>query len=155
MTSETTNEIVAQGERPDYFADIKGMDYASLLEAKTANLYRLDMCKAQVARAQGELAETGLYADRDWWGRVHGAIRVFGKVDQAIGSRLAQLKRERSLLIQQEREEQATRKKRVLTLPQHFMNVASETLDADMFRYIQDLAFERSTREPPGDGTGL
>lgn len=130
---------------PPILSELDGMTYQELQAAKVINLANLRGIRASIQAAQATVISQGVYADPDWWRRVHSAEKICGLRDQAIAIKLGQLRRE---LAQKKEEEKRDRppRKRVLIFPQVFMDVAQELLHPETFEAILQGARDRMSQ---------
>lgn len=105
-------------------ADMSDMD---LLTLKNANQQNIADIKNRISIATQKLAEEGEYADRDWWRRVHTALRFRGRVDQAIALELRKRKEARKQATPSATLEGTLRFERA------FYKIAKERLSEDIF----------------------
>jgi predicted HNH restriction endonuclease len=73
--------------------DVDAMSAEELLDEKIYIDGELGRIRNQIAEAKDRLATTGEYADRDWYRRAQGALRIFGQRSQRIQARLSVLRR--------------------------------------------------------------
>ena len=147
-----TNTVEAKTKRPhgpDLMVELEGMSLEELVTEKIANLEVLRQIKEQIAQAQARVFAIGEYSNPEWWRRVHSAQKIRGLRDQAIQTRMAQLKLQYHKA-NAERDANRQPKVRVLIYPQVFIEVCKEWLAADVFASIEQEATNRiSARSTP------
>ncbi len=128
---------------PDIMQEIAHLPLEQLEALKIRTLTDISQIDASIEQAQGERIRTGVYADPDWWRRVHSARKIKGITIQAIQTRASQIKREmrerhRTSHDAVVRDRQESRQ----TFEHHFLSMARALLDEATFRDIADAARE-------------
>jgi len=133
---------------PDIMQEIAHLPLEELEALKIQTLTDIGQIDASISQAQGERIRTGVYAESDWWRRVHSARKIKGITIQAIQTRISQLKREhrerqRISFDAVIRERQELRQ----AFEHQFLLMAKVLLDEATFTDIADVARERASKE--------
>ena len=110
--------------------DFPGMSREDLLKRKLEVEEQIQSIKAQIQAAKHKVKEFGEYSDRDWYQKVNGARRVYGRFLQAIQNELAR---------RRDSGENDFETRRVKTL-QAFINIAENRLDEGLFESLLEDA---------------
>lgn len=107
--------------------DLTGKTVDELLELKSQLEIDINSIRTQIARARIDARETGVYAESDWWQKVHTALRIKGRHCQQVQNELGRLRRAHK------RSQES-----------HFVQVMREQLDPTTFRTCWETARRRS-----------
>lgn len=110
------------------YLDLEDICEDELIEMKEEVDQDITSIKIQIDEAKDKVID-GEYADRDWWLRVNGALRIKGRQSQQIQNAIGRVKRER-------------KEKEQLQLERRFMNIARQELSYEVFNKILDQAKE-------------
>lgn len=80
---------------PDIMAELNGFTEDQLIAEKIRNLQAIQEVDEAIAAAKLRAAIHHEYADPDWWRRVHSARRIHGLRDQAIVTRISQIRKDK------------------------------------------------------------
>ena len=128
-----------QHDRPpnsSIILDLKGKTEEELHDMKTEIETAITSMKLQIEQAKA----AGEYADRDWWRRIHAALKIKGRQAQQLQNAVGKLNRARK-----ERNAQKP-------LSAFFMEVARDKLSYELYEEIYRLARDLKVEhdEQPG-----
>jgi hypothetical protein len=120
--------------RKDGLLDLESLDAEQLRRLKQQQTAESHRIRETVDRARREAAQSGQYSDRDWFHRAETALRIRGRQDQQIQSRLRELRVQRRVAPRSAKQPPPPLRLRDIGFADCFIRVAKTKLSKEVFR---------------------